>query len=390
LTDRHATFFDAFIVGAGPAGSMLAYLLAKRGYQVAIIDKARFPREKVCGGGVSRKAIELIDSDISPVVHRTIRGAYLSFRNRSTLVKDVDPPVGVTVVRSEFDQFLLDRACAAGARFVAETVFLGATEGRNAIEVETSRGRYCSRLLFGADGVSSAVRSKLFGRKLVCYVPAMEALVPVNADILARLDNRAVFDFAGMPGGYGWIFPKRDHLNAGIYSPRGGKSLRTHLEQFMARYACLGRPENVRYLGFAIPVRNVSGEFQKGRAWLLGDAAGLAESVFGEGIYFALKSATLAANAVAESGFIATSMQYTQMLRHELLPELRASQWMGRMLYRFPKLAFDHWVLNNRINDDFAGLISGGTGYRQCLARTVGSPHKWLLPSTPPNYTLEL
>jgi geranylgeranyl reductase family protein len=390
LADAHATRFDALIVGAGPAGSMLGYLLAKRGCQVAIIDKARFPREKVCGGGVSRKAIDLIEFDISPVIHRTIRGAYLNFRNRSNLVKDIDPPVGVTVIRSELDQFLLDRACAAGARYLTETAFLGASEGGNSVDVETSRGRCVTRLLFGADGVSSTVRSRLFGRQMVRYVPSMEALVPVTDDILARFDDRAVFDFAGMPGGYGWIFPKRDHLNVGIYSPRGGKFLRTHLERFMTHYACLSRRENARYLGYAIPVRNISENFQKGRTWLLGDAAGLAESVFGEGIYFALKSATLAADAVAEAGFAKPSMRYTQLLRQQLLPELRASQWIGRMLYRFPKFAFDHWVLNDRINDDFAGLISGQTGYRQCLARTAIRPHKWLLPSASPHRAIEL
>jgi geranylgeranyl reductase family protein len=381
---------DAFIVGAGPAGSWLAYLLAKRGLHVVIIDKERFPREKICGGGVSRKAIELIECDISPVVHRSIRGAYLSYRNSSTLIKDIDPPIGVTVVRREFDQFLLDRATAAGAHFLAETAFLGAKEYRDAIEVETSCGRYRSRLLFGADGVSSAVRNKLFGRSLVRYVPAMEALVPASADTLARFDDRALFDFAGMPGGYGWIFPKRDHLNVGIYAPRRMRSLRAHLDDFMSRYACLKQAGSVRYLGYAIPVHNVGGELQRSRTWLLGDAAGLAESVFGEGIYFALKSATLAAAAIAEDGCGADSQRYTQQMRQVLLPELRASRWIGRMLYTFPRFAFEHWVLNTRINDDFAGLISGSTGYRQCLARTVLRMRQWLRPSAPPPHRIEL
>ena len=77
------SMFDALIVGAGPAGSHLAYLLAKAGRAVAIIDRARFPRDKVCGGGLTRKARSLIDFDIAPVVQETVGGAFVTFRNRA-------------------------------------------------------------------------------------------------------------------------------------------------------------------------------------------------------------------------------------------------------------------------------------------------------------------
>jgi geranylgeranyl reductase family protein len=373
-----ATVFDALVVGAGPAGSYLGYLLAKSGRRVAIIDKERFPRDKVCGGAVSRKAIDLIDFDIAPVVHRSVRGAFLTFGNRSTVVKDEERAGVCTVVRSEFDQFLLDKARAAGAQFFPEANFLGAVEHDQTVSVKTSRGDFEASLVCAADGAASAVRAKVFGKNVVRYVPSLEALVHVRDSEMSRLDGRAVFDFGVMPRGYGWIFPKSDHLNVGVYSPFGGHALRAHLDRFISLYRSMRHPVSIRYLGFVIPVENAAKRFQHGRIWLIGDAAGLVECIFGEGIYFALKSAVVAADAIERGGDAPDSLLYTKSLNQELLPELRASQWIGKALYRFQSFSFSHLVLNDRVNRDFAGLITGEVGYRQCLSLTARNAFKWL------------
>jgi geranylgeranyl reductase family protein len=373
-----AAVFDVFVVGAGPAGSYLGYLLAKSGRQVAIIDKERFPREKVCGGAVSRKAVDLIDFDIAPVVHRAVCGAFLTFGNRSTVIKDEERAGVCTVLRSEFDQFLLDKACAAGARFFPETSFLEAVQHAQTVTVKTSRGDFETRLVCAADGAASTVRAKAFGKNVVRYVPSLEALVQVRDSEMSLLDGRAVFDFGVMPRGYGWIFPKRDHLNVGVYSPFGGHALRAHLDRFMSLYRSMRNPISTRYLGFVIPVDNAAKRFQHGRVWLIGDAAGLVECVFGEGIYFALKSAVLAARAIERSGDSADSLVYTELLSDELLPELRASRWISKALYRFQSFSFSHLVLNERVNRDFAGLITGEVGYRECVSLTARNAFKWL------------
>ena len=375
--------FDALIVGAGPAGAYLGYLLAGQGHAVAIIDKQRFPRDKVCGGGVSRKAIDLLDFDLGPVVEKPIHGAVLTYQNRSSTIKDLDAPAAVTVLRSEFDQFLLDRAVARGACFFPQTAFVDASERADSLLVATSGGDFGCRALFAADGAASAVRGRLFGRELIRYVPALEALVRGDPDVTASCGDRALFDFGGMVRGYGWIFPKRDHLNVGVYSPYGGKSLRAQLDRFLAAYPALAQARDIDYRGAIIPIGNRRNVFQRGRVCLLGDAAGLAEALFGEGIYFALKSAALAARAVAETGFDADSRHYSALLAEQLLPELRAAERMARLIYRFPRFAYAHLVLNGAVNDNFAGLISGTTSYRSCFARTLLAFPRWLLPSRP-------
>lgn len=372
---------DVLIVGAGPAGSHLACQIARQGLDVTLIDKAAFPRDKVCGGGLSRKSLRLLDLDLSPVLHKRVTGAILNWRNQDAVIKDIDPPVGCTVTRLEFDHLLLERARAAGARFLSETGFIDLKEEQNALEVDTTRGRLRCRLLMAADGAASTVRAKAFGKNAVDYMPSLEALVTPRHEAAGHIGNRAVFDFGVMPGGYGWIFPKRDHFNVGVYSPHGSTSLRRHLDGFLNCYDSLRQATHVRYQGYVIPLRKRYGKFQQGRVWLLGDAAGLAEALFGEGIYFALKSAELAAEAIRKDGPEPGSDHYSRLLRRELLPELRASRWMAAMIYRHPEMAFRHLVRHPRVNTEFAAALAGETTYRQCLLRTALRFPYWLRPA---------
>jgi flavin-dependent dehydrogenase len=200
---------------------------------------------------------------------------------------------------------------------------------------------------------------------------------------LQSFGDRAVFDFGGMPKGYGWMFPKRDHLNVGIYSPFGGSALRRRLTEFIDRYPQLQRRQVIACRGYAIPLRNKPGIFERGPVTLLGDAAGLAESVFGEGIYFALKSAELAAKSEVTRDQDANSMSYTQLLNQELLPELRAARLLAKGLFTFQEFTFRHAVCNERVNQLFAGLLTGDISYRECLRKTALAAPMWLFESAP-------
>ena len=91
--------YDALVVGAGPAGSHLARLLARAGRRVALLDKAPFPRHKVCGGGLSRKSLALLGDGVAPAAQCWIGGALLAFRDRDPVLKDMPPPAGCTVAR---------------------------------------------------------------------------------------------------------------------------------------------------------------------------------------------------------------------------------------------------------------------------------------------------
>jgi geranylgeranyl reductase family protein len=369
---------DVLIVGAGPAGSFLGYLLARAGFDVTIIDKAAFPREKVCGGGLSKKTVEILPFDISPVVQRRVTGAFLTYRNRDTVVKDMGERGGIAVLRSAFDHFLLQKAIDAGARFHGNTAFVGVDKTGASVTVTTGRGVYKARYLVGSDGVFSAVRQSVFGRDLVSYAPAVEALVSVTPDRAARIGNRALFDFGGMPRGYGWIFPKIDHLNVGVFSIYPTSSIKANLARFMSQYDILDRPVNVRHLGFAIPLKNRRHQFERDNVLLLGDAAGFAESFYGEGIYFALKSSQAAAEAFAIAFDRPSDRAYTHLVNTRIRPELTYSAMNARMFFRAQRLAFYQLVRNEYLNDHYAELIAGRVGHRECFYKTILTSPYWL------------
>jgi geranylgeranyl reductase family protein len=368
---------DVLVAGAGPAGSTAAALLARQGLRVALLDKARFPREKVCGGGLSAKARALLPGDPTPLIHHEVSRAWIAWRDRAFL-KDVGRPIAFTTVRRELDAWNVERAEEAGARFLPDTDVRSVSTAADGVTVETSRGSFGGRLLLAADGVSSRIRSQVFGPDLVRYAPAVEALAQVPQAVLDRLGGEALFDLGGMDRGYGWIFPKRDHLNVGVYSVFGGTNIRQQLQSFLDRQPLLRGALGLRVCGYAIPVRNEARTYERGRVWLLGDAAGLAEGVWGEGIYFALKSAHLAARAFRDAAGEPPAGAYQRLVRREIEPELRGAERIGRALYSIGRLAFG--VARSRLASRwFAGAIAGDLDYRDCFWRALLGVPAWLL-----------
>jgi len=370
---------DVFIVGAGPAGAYLAYLLAKQNVDVVVADKASFPRAKVCGGGLSRKTTALLDFDIEPVIQRHIRGAWLTYQNRDTIEAELDPPSGCSVLRSEFDNLILQQAISRGARFLPRCSFESAERDKDAIRIQTSAGEMSARYLVGADGVFSAVRKAFFPRDLVSYAPAIEVLIAVGKQTMADFDDRMVFDFGGMPRGYGWIFPKKDHLNVGVYSMFPRRSIRDDLKRFMSRYETLRAHDDVKILGHSIPTQNRAGIYATDRVLLLGDAAGFAESFYGEGIYFALKSAVLAAESFAQTRGRHVEREYSARIQRDLAPDLFYSDLNARLFYSSQRFGFYRMVRSKRCNYYFGELIGGRVSYRECFYKTLATLPYWML-----------
>jgi geranylgeranyl reductase family protein len=373
---------DVVICGAGPAGSYAAFLLARQGLDVALFDMATFPREKPCGGAVSRKALELVDLDLDPVVQRRVTGAWLVFGGRAVR-HDAGGLVAAMTERAELDAFLVERAQSAGAQFFPGTALRDVTVRADDVSIATSAGELRARYLLGADGVASAVRTRVFGRNAVEYAPAVEALVYAPPDIVARFADRVLLEVGGMPHGYGWVFGKRDHLNVGVFSTRGAAGIRTQLAAFRARHPVLERYTRIRHLGHPIPVRTAA-EVERGRVWLLGDAAGLAESVLGEGIYFALKSGQIAARAFAASRGVPRAGEYAGLVRREVQPELTAARRLARACYARPGFAFERIARNPRASRLFLGVVTGEVGYRECLVRALATLPAWTLAGREP------
>jgi len=288
---------DVIIVGAGPAGAVLAYLLARFGLDVLVLEKATLPRYKTCGGGVTLKTLQNLPFDAGPVYECQAVGGILSYAGRQLLKADLGWTVAWTVMRGRFDHFLIQQAVMAGATLVEDVAVEGVTLHDDRVVVHSAKGDYAARLLVGADGVNSGVARSLGLLPDRRVGVAVEAEVAVPPSGLEAQGAYATFDFGALPHGYGWIFPKQDHLSVGVFQAQPGKAagLRQRLDQFIACQPALQGGQMLHFQGHPIPLGATRQPVDRGRALLVGDAANLADPWLGEGIYYAVLSARLAA-----------------------------------------------------------------------------------------------
>jgi len=329
--------FDVIVVGAGPAGSTTAYRLAREGASVLLVDKARFPRDKPCGGGISSRAMRELPLDPQPVVEHVADRMELSFRGGRPFIRGGRDPLAYMTQRRRLDHFLAGQAVAAGADF-RDGVAVSEISERGA-RVD---GRWIdSELLIGADGANGATAQSLNldGRRI--YGVALEGNLAHGLLDPERWRSTVVIELGTIPGGYCWIFPKGDHVNIGVGGWEStGPTLREHLKDFCKRRGFdYTKLDAVR--GYRLPGRPPNAPLARERALLVGDAAGLVDPLWGDGIYTAFVSSRLAAQAVLEllAGRASTLESYAQSVVSELGLMMEFA-WNAKVaLDRFPRLA---------------------------------------------------
>jgi geranylgeranyl reductase family protein len=327
--------FDVAVIGAGPAGSATAIHLARGGAKVLLIDKASFPRDKPCGGGLTLRAVRQLPVDPAPVVeHEVDRMEFrLCWRSRFERRGRRGPFVLMTQ-RSRLDQFLAEQAVAAGADFhdgvrVSDVTERGLRVDGKDVAVE---------LVVGADGANGTTARALGLGGPIVHGVAYEG----NAPFEERYRGVAVIELGTIPGGYGWVFPKGDHVNVGVGGWEGeGPRLREHLAELCRRHGIDGSVlESVR--GHRLPLRRPGFVPARRRALLVGDAAGLVDPLTGDGMYEAFVSARLAGEAALDvlAGRAETVEAYTECLSRAVGP-LAGASWGAKIaLDRFPRATF--------------------------------------------------
>ncbi len=334
--------YDAIVIGAGPGGSTAAHRLAARGADVLLLDRATFPRDKPCGGGVTMRALKQVPVDITPVVEHVVTIAELRLGFRRTAERGKGGPLAYMTQRSRLDAFLAEHAALAGAEF-RDGVKVTAVETDERGAVVTAGGeRLHARTVIGADGVNgiSARSLGLGGNRSVGV--ALEGNLP-NAKIdIARYRGRFILELDTVPGGYGWIFPKGDHVNVGVGGWESeGPRLREHLSRLCAEHNVqVGDLEEVR--GYRLPCRAHDSVLARGNGLVLGDAAGLVDPLTGDGMFEAFLSGNYAAEAVQAilSGEQDTLDPYAARLGRRLAMHLWAAWSLKAALDRFPRTTF--------------------------------------------------
>jgi len=333
-TGAKESAYDVAVVGAGPAGSTAALHLARGGKRVALIEKQRLPRYKTCGGGLVGRAFRWLPDDLELPVEHECFAAEANFleSGMSFRVRRERPIVSMTM-RATLDRALADAAVAAGAELFSPCELRDLRQDERGVDLETDRGRIRARFLIGADGVLSAVARKAGFAHAPATVPALEAEIGVPPEVHARFAGVARFDFEAVESGYGWVFPKREHLSCGILTMRrGAGGLHRALERYLARVG-VGPALSEERHGFVIPVRPRRGGCVRGRVLLAGDAAGFADALTGEGISIAMQSGNLAALSILHGPPDRAGVGYAAAIRRELCAELRIARGLARVTY---------------------------------------------------------
>jgi geranylgeranyl reductase family protein len=364
MSNGHSPKYDVTIVGSGPAGTILAYELARKGIKTLILEKYKMPRHKVCAGGVTVRAHALLPFDINSIVENVIYGARLSYNRLPRKIRTYDKPLIYSVMRDKFDHFLALKALEAGASLEDGVEVKHIEKGIDNIIVHTRDNKYSTPILVGADGANSIVVQSLGLRNGFEHGLGVNGIVDITNNIAQEWDGLIGLDY-GISGGYAWVFPKKGHLSVGAGSSfRLAKKLKPYTLKLISnyRFGTVGK-QGIR--GHLMPVRKSNTPLSFERILLVGDAAGLIDPLTGEGIYYALKSAHMAASAIA--GFLEGKTpdlkEYERCIDRELMPELKAARTIQKMNSAAPRIFFYYLNENDRFWKAFCGLLRGERTY---------------------------
>lgn len=329
------TKYNVIVIGAGPSGATAAYHLARGGAETLLIDSKKLPRFKACGGGVSKKLVDSLPVDVSCAVKGATFGIKL-FNSNLTDPAEVRLKSPILMMdRALFDHQLVKAAEGAGTDVLDANRALHIQELDTGIELETEKGSFSCDHIILADGVNDPVGRKLGFRKNETIFALELELPNFPADPSSTYWGRMPIN-----QGFAWVFPKQDRASVGILGMDSGAKLKEELHNWIKLWGYQGEIGQIH--GHPIPLIDFTKTLQSDRALLVGDAAGLADPLTGEGIKFAIMSGRIAAETIL-SGQVPS---YSRRIALEIYPYFAFSSMFRFFVYRWTDFFYKHGVAN--------------------------------------------
>ena len=375
---------DIAVIGAGPAGSLAAYECARAGLRTVLLEKRGPMRDKLCGGAVSQRGLAGLDFEIPPeLIERECFALRTRYGREGCLVEQPQR-MAVLVSRDRFDDFLVRQAGGAGAEVRYGQPARELSVQADGVRIATPGGVVRARAAVIADGANSRlaelVRPRWSRRDLAACV-AVD--IPADAATIDRVCGGAlVIDYGITPSGYLWLFPKRDHISAGLGQLCGdGREMK---RTFLAYLRDQGLEAAGPLRGAVIPLKAATDRIVGERLLLAGDAGGFVDAFTGEGIHFAMRSGQLAGRTLAEAAaggdFSAAALDiYRRRCEEDFLESLHSAKRFTTLMYRFPRLLFRPAVRHAEVVAHYIRSMDQPNGYSSFgwwFARRL--PRLWL------------
>jgi geranylgeranyl reductase family protein len=367
--------YDVIVVGGGPGGATAARYCAKAGLKTLLIEKERLPRYKPCGGCLSAKTVRLLGFDLSPVIENTIYGAKFTYCSKDPFFIESKSPIAFLVMRDRFDQFLIDRASEAGTKMLDGEKVTKIEEGADGVKVGLAKGtEFRCQVLIGADGSESMVARALSlqPQKNNGYGVAVESETPFNSSVpFPKEEFQFVhLDFGRVPNGYGWVFPKKEWLSIGIggmFRETKKMNPRQYFKSFIQGLSYLPEGKAGKVIGHLLPsFYDEKQKVSRGRVLLVGDAAHLMDPLQGEGIYYAVRSGMLAAEAILEWKREGTppSDFYQKAVCFNIFENLKWALTLSHIVFPFTKLAYGTLKRYPELGEIYIQVLEGKETYQ--------------------------
>lgn len=390
--------FDAEVIvaGAGPAGAVAARTLAAAGVDVLLVDRAAFPRNKPCGGGISTRVLTRLPwlaPAIDGIDQHWVSRLHLEGPDRAAFTVESPRPCVLLVRRVELDHVLVHAARQHGARLETTFEITQATSDADGTTLQSRDGRRLrARTVIAADGVHSVIAKRLGLNarwpRTHLAIDMMEE-TPTHTLRAERPDVLWVAYGYDALDGYAYVFPKAHHVNVGIgcllshfdaaVDAKPYDLQTAFVNSLVDRGVLHGRSDRDAFTPFLIPVGGPLPQTWRGRVLLAGDAGGFVNGVTAEGIYYAMVSGELAGRAVAAARDARSDdagIRYERLWRSEIGAELTDAAALQRFLFSernrvadMVRRASGAGRLTDELLQYFRGDLSYGSLRRRILFR---------------------